>query len=115
VNEVDRDLAYREIQDMIRLGIVARPSGPYGRTYFVVEPSAARPLPYDLTSILDILSTQGYVTNQDLREAWGVSRHVAWKQAKRLVEEGLLRQEGEKRGTRYYPTDGLKAMLPRSS
>jgi len=104
VSEVDRDLAYREIQEMIRMGIVARPSGRYSRTYFVVEPSAPLPIPEELTSIADILSSQGYVVNKDLRAAWGVSRFVAWKRAKKLVGEGFLRQEGEKSGTRYYPT-----------
>lgn len=113
VNEIDRDLAYREIQDMIRLGIVARPSGPYGRTYLVVEPSAVKLLPHDLTSILDALANQGYVTNQDLRRAWGVSRSVAWQRAKEMIKEGFLRQEGEKRGTRYYPTDKLRGLLQR--
>lgn len=113
VNEADRDLAYREIQDMIRLGLVARPSGAYGRTYFVVEPSAVKPLPHDLTSIVDILSRQGYATNQDLRQAWGVSRSTAWQRVKEMVREGLLRQEGEKRGTRYYPTDKLRDILKR--
>ena len=114
VNEVDRDLAYREIQDMIRLGIVARPSGRYGRTYFVTEPVAARPIPDDLVSILGILSIRGYVTNKDLREAWGVSRFVAWKQVKRLVEEDFLQQRGKKRGTKYYPTNRTKTLLTRS-
>ena len=111
VNEVDRDLAYGEIQEMIRLGIVARPSGRYSRTYFVVEPVVAKPMPDDLTSILGILSTRGYVTNKDLRQAWGVSRATAWKRAKELVTEEFLRQEGEKRGTRYYPTDKLRGIL----
>jgi ATP-dependent DNA helicase RecG len=114
VSGVDRDAAYREIREMIRLGIVARPSGRYSRTYFVVEPSAAKPMPDDLASILDILLTQEYVTNKDLREVWEVSRFVAWKQVGRLVEEGFLKQEGRKKGTRYYPTDRLKALLARS-
>ena len=115
MNEVDRDLAYREIQGMIRMGIVARPSGRYGRAYSVVEPIVAMPIPDNLTAILDILSARGYVTNQDLREAWGVSRFVAWKDVHRLVEQGFLKQEGEKKGTKYYPTDRLKARLPQSS
>jgi len=111
VNEVDRDLAYREIQEMIRLGIVARPSGRYGRTYSVVEPSAAEPLPDEISAILDVLRAQGYVTNQDLRKAWGVSRSTAWKLVQELVNEGYLRQEGKKRGTRYHPMEKLQNIL----
>jgi len=115
VNEVNRDLAYREIQEMIRLGIVARPSGRYSRTYFVVGPSVPLPIPEELMAIADALASQGYVTNQDLRAAWDVSRFTAWKRVKKLVEEGFLRQEGQKGGTRYYPTDRLKAVLTRST
>jgi len=114
VSEVDRDLAYREIQEMIRLGIVARPSGLYSRTYFVVKPAAPPPIPEELTAIADAFSSQGYVVNKDLRAAWGVSRFTAWKRVKKLVEEGFLRQEGQKGGTRYCLTDRLKAMLTRN-
>ena len=64
-----------------------------------------------MTPILDVLSTQGYLTNRDLREAWGVSRSTAWRRVKELVAEDLLRQKGEKRSTRYYPTDKLKDIL----
>ena len=111
VSEVDHDLAYREIQEIIGLGTVTRPSGRYGRTYSVVEPVTARPLPDELALILDTLSTQGYVTNQDLREAWRVSRTTAWRRVKELITEGFLRQEGEKRSVRYYPTAKLQDVL----
>lgn len=94
-----------------KIDIVARPSGRHSRTYFVVEPVAAKPIPDDLVPILDILSTRGYVTNEDLRGAWGVSRATAWKHVKKLVTEEFLRQEGERRGTRYYPTDKLRGYL----
>jgi len=111
VSEVNRDVAYREIQEMIGLGIVARPSGQYGRTYSIVEASASPPIPSELTTIADILSGQGYVVNKDLRAAWGVSRFVAWKRVKKLVGEGFLQRKGETNRTRYYPTDRLKVML----
>ena len=111
VSEVDRDLAYREIQEMIRLGIVARPSGRYSRTYSVVKPSATEPLPDELSAILGVLRAQGYVTNQDLRKAWDVSRSTAWKLVQELVNEGYLRQEGKKRGTRYHPMEKLQNIL----
>lgn len=110
-NQVDRDMAYREIQEMIRLGIVVRSSGRYSRKYFVTESPAPSPIPEDLKAIFSILSSQGYVTNKGLREIWGVSRFVAWKRMGKLVEEGFLKQTGKKKGTRYYPTDRLKALL----
>jgi ATP-dependent DNA helicase RecG len=111
VSEVDRDLAYREIQEMVRLGLVARPSGRYSRTYFVVGPTAVELISDGLRTILDILSARGYVTNRDLRQAWGVSHSTAWYRVKELINEGFLRQVGEKRGTRYYPTDKLQDTL----
>ena len=115
VSEVDRDLAYHEIQEMIRLGIVGRRSGQYSRTYLIVEPSAPSLLPQELAVIVDILSSKEYIVNKDLREAWKVSRVMAWKRARKLVEEGFLYQEGEKGQARYYPTDRLRAMLAQHS
>jgi hypothetical protein len=40
---------------------------------------------HDLMSVLGLLSTQGYVTNQNLREVWGVSRSVAWQRVKEII------------------------------
>ncbi len=110
-NGVDRDLAYREIQELIRLNTVARPAERYGRTYVVVERAAASSLPADLASILDILSAQGYVTNADLRKAWGMSRSTVWRQVTELVGRGFLYRKGTKRGVRYYPTARLQGIL----
>jgi len=111
MNEVDRDLAYREIQEMIGLGIVKRALGRYSRTYFVVEPSESFPIPDNLAAIIDILSEKGYVANKDLRTAWDVSRFVAWRRVTELVEEGFLRKEGEKSGTKYFPAERLEVIL----
>jgi len=47
--------------------------------YSVLDPSAPEPMPDHLASILGLLVVQGYVTNKDLREEWGVSRFAAWK------------------------------------
>jgi len=115
VSEVERDLAYHEIQEMIRLGIVRRRSGQYSRTYLIVEPSAPSLLPQELAVIVDILYSKEYIVNRDLREAWNVSRVMAWKRARKLVEEGFLYQEGEKGQARYCPTDRLRAMLAQHS
>jgi len=46
-----------------------------------------------------------------LREIWGVSRATAWKRVKEFVTGGFLRQEGDRRGARYYPTDKLQSRL----
>jgi len=94
---------------------VTRSAGRYGRTYLVVEPSEPFPIPEDLQAIADTLSKKGYVANEDLRALWGVSRFVAWRRVKKLVEEGFLRQEGEKSGTRYYPAERLEALLAQRS
>jgi predicted HTH transcriptional regulator len=110
VGEVDRDLAYREIQEMIRAGIVVAPER-YGRVYTIVEPGKEVPLPEDLQAILPTLREKGFVKNEDLREIWQVGRPAAWSRIRELMEAGYLRREGEKRWTRYYPSEKLSPHL----
>jgi DNA-binding IclR family transcriptional regulator len=44
---------------------------------------------------------KGELSNEDLREAWGVQRNAASRTARRLVEAGWLEATGSKRWTRY--------------
>jgi Fic family protein len=41
--------------------------------------------------------------NADYRALIGVTRHAATRELKRLVQEGYLRMEGTRRGSRYLP------------
>jgi predicted HTH transcriptional regulator len=47
------------------------------------------------------------LTNEVVREMTGLGRDAALAVLGRLVAEGRLRREGERRGTRYVPFDGI--------
>jgi len=51
----------------------------------------------------EALTRSGRVTNAAYRALFKVTRHIAVRELKRLVDEGLLRQVGEKRGAHYLP------------
>jgi DNA-binding GntR family transcriptional regulator len=45
----------------------------------------------------------GFITNADLRDAFGVDRHTAKVALASWVAEGVLVREGRRRWTRYRP------------
>ncbi len=47
--------------------------------------------------------------NADYREIFSVTRYAASRELRRLVEEGILRLEGERRGAKYLPGPVLGA------
>jgi len=49
------------------------------------------------------LAGVGFITNTTYRELFGVGREEARRDLRRLVAEGFLVLEGEKRGARYRP------------
>lgn len=53
------------------------------------------------------LSERARLKNADYRELFGLTRHGARRDLKRLVEEGFLRLEGERRGAHYLPEPAL--------
>jgi ATP-dependent DNA helicase RecG len=99
---VDLYTASRDIKDLIRKGIV-RLAKKGGRVYKLV--AALTPLtkekPQEYVALESVLNTKGYVKNQDIRAALGVSRRQAVRIAEHLVELGWLRWEGERRGRHY--------------
>lgn len=106
VCEVDRDTAYREIQELVRKGIVRLPRRG-GRVYQVLEIPEAVPLPPEtFNRLLPILGRQGFITSHDIQETLGVSRQQAYRVAKSLEEFGFLRAEGRGRGARYFAGRG---------
>ena len=56
-----------------------------------------------LPALLDALSAQGTVTNADYRRLFDLTRYVAVRELRRLVDEGYLALIGEGRGARYEP------------
>ena len=95
--------ASREIKDLIRKGLVLLPKKG-GRVYEVVRSRSDRPendKPSEFVVIEKAFIAKGWVTNQDIREALGVSRRQAFRIATNLVDLGWMRAEGNRRGRRY--------------
>jgi Fic family protein len=102
LNLVDRDQAYRELAELVDLGLVM-PSKKRGRgaTYRVSSSmqNAGRPSPQRVLALR--LQTQGSLRNADYREVFGVERHAAKAELRELVRRGVLLRAGERRGTSY--------------
>jgi len=106
LNQVDRDLAYREIRELVERGL-ARSNERTGRAarYEVVGPSE---LEMDETAtpwerLAQRFRRQGFIQNRDYREVFQVSRFKATAELGKLVEQGILTVQGERRARRYYP------------
>ena len=96
---IDIYTASQDIKDLIRKGIV-RLERKGGRVYMLsVEPQSSEP--EDFQSLAALLAKKKSLSNQDLRQIWGADRQAALRRAKRLVEEGWLIAEGQRRGRRY--------------
>lgn len=101
---VDIYTASRDIKDLIRKGIV-RLTKPKGRVYEVItEPEkVVVEKPPEFVSIESIVREKGFVKNEDVRRALGISRMQAFRLLQRLTEQGFLKREGKGRGARYVP------------
>ena len=51
--------------------------------------------------------TRPRLQNAEYREMFKLSRYAAVGELRRLVDEGFLRIEGERRGAHYVPQSGL--------
>ena len=115
LNGVDRDAAYRTIQEMVAGGLVMSPdSAGRGATY-KVNPDlvAARQF---LAARVPVLARhfqrQPHITNSDYRALFGVTRFAAVRELRRLVEEGVVRPLGQRRGARYVAGPGMTERPP---
>jgi len=111
LNHVDRDQAYREIQEMVAAGIVAPPSSA-GRGA-VYRPASElvqtrKWLESRVPRLQTFFASNDRLTNTDYRELFGVTRYVAVRELRRLVDEGILTSEGERRGAHYLPGSALQ-------
>ncbi len=106
LNSVDRDQAYREIQELVSMGVVLAPDGPgRGATYRVSADlhEARLFLEARLPTLRDHFRAQPFIRNEGYRRLFGVSRYSAVRELRRLVDEGYLRLEGERKAARYEP------------
>jgi ATP-dependent DNA helicase RecG len=112
LNSVDRDEAYRQIQEMVGLGIVTPAEAPGRGAVYRVAPNLrdARVFLEDRTPRLRTFFTRRpSLQNSDYRALFGVTRTLAKRELGLLVERGVLVREGERRGARYTAGVTLKS------
>lgn len=103
---IDRDQAYREIQEMVSQGILISPekAGRGARYRLAPEILQVKRWLESRVPVLRRFFRKGeFLKNADYRELFGLPRYRAVVELRRLVEDGYLVLEGEKRGARYRP------------
>ncbi len=110
VNNVGRDEAYRQIQEMVSDGLVqAADRAGRGAQYRLSPALLDRRvwLSERLPRVEAFFAEHDALTNTAYRELFSVPRHVAQDELSRLTESGILIRQGERRGTKYVPGPGL--------
>lgn len=106
LNQVDRDQAYREIQEMVGLGAVA-PPGAHGRgAVYRIAPDLHEQrvfLEARLPALRHYFGQRPALKNADYRGLFSATRETARHELGQLVELGFLDRRGERRGTHYVP------------
>ena len=109
LNQVDRDVAYRDLKDLVDRILVSGPKGT-GRAarYQVTQEAHANarahsPPVSPAAALVAVMTAQGTIQNADYRDCFGVDRHEATAALAHLTAQGVLVREGEERGTRYRP------------
>ncbi len=105
-HDVDRDQAYREIQDMVSRGIVLPPGRPGKGARYRLAPAIVQAknwLEIRVPKLRAFFLESEMMQNSDYRELFPVSRWKASEELQRLVVEEYLSREGERRGARYRP------------
>lgn len=109
LNDVNRDVAYREIKELVDAGLVV-PSDKKGKgaVYRVsrlsdAELNAKTGFAGPIRRLRERMAKNGLITNADYREIFEVSRGVAKNGLRELVDAGILQSEGKGRGAHYLP------------
>jgi ATP-dependent DNA helicase RecG len=102
---VDSTQARALLQRLVRESILVQ-QGDRGGAQYVVSPSMGMParIRYseaELEEAVLALADSGPITNALVRDRTGLDRLAALALMRRLVQEGKLVQEGQRRGTRY--------------
>jgi predicted HTH transcriptional regulator len=111
---LDRDHAYREIQDLIAMGVV-QSSGAAGRgaVYYpsphLLETRAW--LESRIPKLKAYFKAHEQIDNTEYRRLFDVTRFAATRDLKRLVEESFLNLLGTRRGS-YYVEGSALAKTP---
>ena len=110
VNDVDRDAAYREIQELVRQGIVESRGTGRGASYRISSGlyQARGWLEARVPRLRQHFEHHEALTNTDYRSLFGITRYGAVAELRRLAQEGYLDLVGERRGARYLPGPNLR-------
>jgi ATP-dependent DNA helicase RecG len=97
-NKMGKEIAKKEIQNMVNLGIIQVAGKRKGTYYYpMIKESSVE----DKLQIF--FAHKEYLKNSDFRTLMGTSdRLSAMRSLKILVEKGILRKEGKGKGTRYF-------------
>ena len=100
LNKVDRDIAYREIQELVGLGVVVTEGARRGAVYRLSpDLHATRAwLEGNLPVLRKFFQTHEALKNADYRQLFSVPRTVATRELSRLSAQHHLTLEGERRG-----------------
>lgn len=107
LNQVDRDTAYRELRELVEMGLISSPSGRGRKARY--EVAVEKPLPESERErtarqmLSRVMRTAGSIKNADYRTCFKVNRQQAKRELAELVQAGVLRLEGERRGAYYAP------------
>jgi ATP-dependent DNA helicase RecG len=111
---VDRDQAYREIQELVTLGILeGAPSAGRGAVYRIA-PALNQQRAWLESRILKLITYFGahdQLTNSEFCRLYGLTRFVATRELKRMVDDGYLILSGSGRGAHYLPGPMLARFL----
>ena len=105
-NDMDRDQAYREIQQMIALGAVLPPKTTGRGAIYSLAPNLLQSrawLEKRVPMLREFFETRDRLTNTDYRQMFDITRYAAIRELRRLTEERFLTLEGERRGACYRP------------
>ena len=106
LNQVDRDLAYRELQELDARGLLVSDGATRGRRYKIRRSAHKTPAAPPLSpkqKLKQRMDEVGKITNSDYREAFGASRSEARRMLGFMVEHKVLQMQGERRGAHYVP------------
>ena len=103
LNRVDRDTAYRELQDLIDRGLIRATGTGAGTRYRVIKEALRQPTvaPTPIEMLVRRMESAGFTTNADYREAFGVERYQAKQALARWAAASVVVREGTRRAARY--------------
>jgi ATP-dependent DNA helicase RecG len=111
LNNVDRDQAYKELQEMVAAGVVLPPAAAGRGAVYRLSPSLVQTRTWmerRIPMLQTFFRTHERLTNSEYRALFNVTRHAAGRDLRRLAADSFLVMEGTRKGTYYRPGPLLK-------